>query len=58
MQLARRCKRGDSTYLTVMVEIKPDRVLEGPDSTVELLDESADVMPADLPDGVGHQSPS
>lgn len=52
MQLARRCTRGDLTFLTVMVVIESYHVLEVLDSMLELLDELADVMLANLPDGL------
>lgn len=34
-----------------MVEVQPDRVIEVPDSMVELLDKFANVMPTNLLDG-------
>lgn len=52
MQLARGCKKGDLTYLAVMVEVQPDRVVEVPDSLIGLLDEYSDVMSTKLPDGL------
>ena len=52
MQVAKGCKKGALTYLAVMVEVQPDRVVAVPDSMVGLLSDYADVMPAELPDGL------
>lgn len=48
MQLARGHKKEDLTYLAVMMEIKPNRLLDMLDSLVELLDEHIDVIPTNV----------
>lgn len=52
MQLARGYKKGDLTYLPVMMEIYPDRVVEVLDSLIGLVDEYSNMMPTDLQDGL------
>ena len=52
MQVARGCKRGASTYLAVLREIQQDLVVEVPEEIVGLLEQFADVMPSELPDGL------
>lgn len=52
MQVAKGCKKGALTYLAVMVEVQPDRVVAIPDTMRGLLEQYADVMPKELPDGL------
>ena len=42
-------KKGETTMIAALVEIKPDHVVDVPDSVAEVLDEFRDVMPAELP---------
>lgn len=49
LQVKTGLKRGDSTFLAAMIEIKPDQFVEVPDSVAEILEEFADVMPPELP---------
>ena len=42
-------KRGETTMIAALVEIKPDHVVEVPDSVTKVVDEFRDVMPAELP---------
>ena len=52
MQVAKGCKKGALTYLSVMVEVQLDRVVAIPDTMRGLLEQYADVMPKELPDGL------
>ncbi|XP_059625412.1 uncharacterized protein LOC132268599 [Cornus florida] len=49
LQVKTGLKRGDSTFLAAMIEIKPDQFVEVPDSVAEILEEFAEVMPPELP---------
>ncbi|XP_059664093.1 uncharacterized protein LOC132309845 [Cornus florida] len=49
LQVKTGLKRGDSTFLAAMIEIKPDQLVEVPNSVAEILEEFAEVMPLELP---------
>lgn len=42
-------KRGETTMIAALVEVKPDQVVEVPDQVAAVLDDYSDVMPAELP---------
>lgn len=42
-------RKGETTYLAALIEIKPNQKVEVPDPVVELLEEFTDVMPPELP---------
>ncbi|KAL5775969.1 hypothetical protein ACOSP7_013526 [Xanthoceras sorbifolium] len=48
-QLERGLKRGQTTYVAALVQIKPDVGVIVPDAVAEVLDDFANVMPAELP---------
>ncbi|KAK0596522.1 hypothetical protein LWI29_016484 [Acer saccharum] len=48
-QLEKGLRKGQSTYVAAMVQIKPDVVVEVPDEIGEVLKEFEDVMPKELP---------
>ncbi|KAI9178183.1 hypothetical protein LWI28_023646 [Acer negundo] len=47
-QLEKGLKRGQTTYVTTMVQIKPDVVVKVPDKVGDILEEFMDVMPKEL----------
>ncbi|XP_059663489.1 uncharacterized protein LOC132309170 [Cornus florida] len=49
LQVKTGLKRGDSTFLAAMIEIKLDQFVELPDSVAEILEEFAEVIPPELP---------
>lgn len=49
LQVEAGLKRGEVTYLAALVEVKPDQMVEVPDSVAEILREFDDVMPSELP---------
>lgn len=49
VQLKDGIRKGETTYLAALIEIKPNQKVEVPDPVVELLEEFTDVMPPELP---------
>ena len=49
MQVEHGLKKGEMTYLAIMIEIKQDNFVEVPDAVAGLLEEFSDVMPPELP---------
>ncbi|KAJ4722993.1 Retrotransposon protein, putative, Ty3-gypsy subclass [Melia azedarach] len=49
IQFTKGLKKREMSYLAVLVEIKPDQVVEVPDEYAAVLDEFADLMPPELP---------
>ena len=48
MQVEQRLKKGEMTYLAVMIEVKWDKFVEVLDAVAGLLEEFVDVMPLEL----------
>ena len=48
-QVDKGLRKGQMTYMAALVQIKPDVMVEVPDEVGAVLDEFADVMPAELP---------
>ena len=48
-QLSRGVQKGLMTYVAALIQIKPDQFQEVPDEVAAILEEFADVMPAELP---------
>ena len=49
IQLKKRLKKSQETYVAALIEIKEGRSVEVPDSVVKILKEFRDVMPTELP---------
>ncbi|KAJ4716876.1 hypothetical protein OWV82_011833 [Melia azedarach] len=49
IQFTKGLKKREISYLAVLVEIKPDQVVEVPDEYATVLDEFVDLMPLELP---------
>lgn len=49
IQVHNGLKKGVETYITALVEIKPDVMMELPDEVAAVLKEFEDVMPPKLP---------
>ena len=49
LQPEKGLRKGEQTYVTAMIEIKPDKQVEVPDAIAPILSRFADVMPPELP---------
>ena len=49
MQVEHGLKKGEITYLAVMIEVKEDKFVEVLDAIIGLLEEFVDVIPPELP---------
>ena len=49
IQLKKRLKKGQETYVAALIEIKEGQSMEVPDLVIKILKEFRDVMPTELP---------
>ena len=49
LQLEKGHRKGEHTYVTALIEIKPDKHVEVPDAVVPIMRRFEDVMPLELP---------